>query len=146
MRLGPVLMAYRTTAQTSTGKSPFHLLYGRDAKLQYASALDFYTPRPPVITVASEYGRELFQELRIKELARQHIRKAQVSQKEQYDKHSKKPVIRADLVMLKVDPKFKLHHSFHGPYRVYSVTATCACIQPVNCPDKENFFTVIITM
>ena len=45
-----------------------------------------------------------------------------------------------DLVILKVDPKLKLHRSFQGPYRVHSVTATSASIQPVNCPDKETIF------
>ena len=44
-----------------------------------------------------------------------------------------------DLVMLTVDPKFKLDLAFHGPYRVHQVTSTRACIQPVNQPDKEIF-------
>ena len=90
----------------------------------------------------SEYGRELFQELkRIREIARQYIKKAQISQKEQYDKHSREPMITTgDLVMLKVDAKFKLDHSFRGPYRVHKVTPTCACIQPINSPDKEKIF------
>ena len=49
---------------------------------------------------------------------------AQVNQKEQYDKRWKEPVIKVDdLVMLKVDPRFKLDHSFWGQYRVHSVTA-----------------------
>ena len=61
-KLGPVLMAYRTTPQSSTRVSPFYLLYGRDAKLP--SALDFYVPKPPAVTVESEYGREPFQELK----------------------------------------------------------------------------------
>ena len=94
-------MTYRTTLQTSTGESPFYLLYGRDAKVLYA--LDFYVPRPPAVVTESEYGRELFQELkRIRKIARQHIKKAQSSQEEQYDKHSKEPMIKVgDLVMLK---------------------------------------------
>ena len=110
--LGPVLMAYRTTPKTSIGESPFYLLYGRDAKVP--SALDFYVPRPPAVATESEYGRELFQESKkIKEIARQHIQKTQSRQKEQYDKHS---VIKVcDLVMLKVDAKFKLDRSFCGP-------------------------------
>ena len=74
--------------------------------------------RPPAVVTEFEYGRELFQELkRIREIARQHIKKAQNSQKEQYDKHSKESAIKVgDLVMLKVDAKFKLDRSFHGPY------------------------------
>ena len=54
-KLGPVLMAYRTTPQPSTGVSPFYLLYGRDAKLP--SALNFYVPKPPAVTVESAYGK-----------------------------------------------------------------------------------------
>ena len=67
-------MAYRTTPQTSTGESPFYLLYGQDAKIP--SALDFNIPRPPAITTESEYGRELLKELKsIRALAGQHIKK-----------------------------------------------------------------------
>ena len=150
VKLGPVLMAYRTTPQTSTGESPFYLLYGRDAKVP--SALDFYVPRPPAVATESEYGRELFQELkRIREIARQYIKKAQISQKEQYDKHSREPMITTgDLVMLKVDATFKLDRSFCGPYQVHKVTPTCACIQPINSSDKKRkslcVFAMIITL
>ena len=42
--------------------------------------------------------------------------------------------------MLKVDAKFKLDRSYRGPYRVHNVTSTCACIQPINSPDKEKIF------
>ena len=55
-KLGPVFMAYRTTPQTSTGESPFYLLYGRDAKIP--SALDFYVPRPPAVTILSQNMEE----------------------------------------------------------------------------------------
>ena len=82
--LGPVLMAYRTTPQVLTGESPFYPLYGRDAHLP--TALDFYTPRVKSLTVESEYGRELFQEMkRIRQVVRQRIQKAQKLQKYQYD-------------------------------------------------------------
>ena len=85
-KLGPVLMAYRTTPQSSTGVSL--LLYGRDAKLP--SALDFYAPKPPAVTGESEFGRKLFQELKkARELARQSIKNSQASQKKQCDKHAK---------------------------------------------------------
>jgi len=110
------------------------LLYGRDARIP--SALDFYVPKP---TVESDYGRELFQELKkVRNLARQNIRKAQSSQKRQYDKRTKEPVIKVgDLVMLEVDSKFK---AFRGPHRVHKVTSTCACIQPNNRTDQEQIF------
>ena len=73
-----VLLAYRTTPHTSTGESPFFLLYGRDARLP--SVLDFYSPRVKSLTLESEYGRELFCELkRVRELTKQKIKKAQHS-------------------------------------------------------------------
>ena len=40
--LGPVLFAYRTTPHSSTGLSPFHLLYGRNPQLP--TSLDFSVP------------------------------------------------------------------------------------------------------
>ena len=40
LRLPYVLFAYRTSPQTSTGESPFYLLYGRDPHLPSDSALN----------------------------------------------------------------------------------------------------------
>ena len=45
-----------------------------------------------------------------------------------------------DLVMLKVEPTFKLGRTFRGPYRVHNVMSTCAGIQPINSPNKEAIF------
>ena len=69
------------------------------------------------MTVESEYGRELFQEKkRIRQVVQKGIKKAQRSQKDQYDKHVKESKIEVgDLVMLKVEPKFKLDRTFRGP-------------------------------
>jgi len=127
-------MAYCTTPHASTGESPFFILYGRDARIP--SVLGFYSPR---LTVDSEYGRELFSELkRIREIAKQKIKKAQHSQKIQYDKGVKDSRIRkGDIMTLRVNPKFKLDRSFHGPYQVHGVTSTSARIQPMNKPDDE---------
>jgi len=88
-------------------------MYGRDANVP--TSLDFYIPKPKAITLECEYGRELFKELKqIRTLARQNIVRAQASQKHQYDKEVKEAKISSgDLVMLKVDPKFKLDN-FEG--------------------------------
>ena len=39
--------------------------------------------------------------------------------------------------MLKVEPRFKLDRPFRGPYRVHTVTSTCAHIKLINQPDAE---------
>ena len=70
--LGPLLFAYRTMPHSSTGETPFLLLYSRDAKLP--SVLDFYSPRPKTPVIYSEYGKTLFQELKqIHNIARKFI-------------------------------------------------------------------------
>ena len=58
-------------------------------------------------------------------MARKSILDAQKSQKKQYDKSSHLVTIKAgDTVFVKVQPKFKLDCSYHGPYRVYEATDT----------------------
>ena len=44
----------------------------------------------------------------------------------------------ADLVMMKVEPKFRLDRTYRGPYRVLDVTSTNAIIQKVNDPNSEK--------
>lgn len=61
--LGPVLLAYRTTPHASSGETPFFLMYGRDCHLP--TGLDFYSPTVRAPTVESDYGRELFAELKV---------------------------------------------------------------------------------
>ena len=94
------------------------------------------------LTVESEYVRELFQEIKwIRQAVRRRIKKAQRSQKDQYDKHVKEFQIEVgDLVMLKVEPKFKFDRTFCESYRVYNVTSTCAGIQPTNSSNEETTF------
>ena len=136
--LGPVLFAYRTTPHSSTGETPFYLLYGRDAKLP--SALDFYSPCPRTAVIYSEYGKTLFRELKqIRDIAKKSIQQTQKSQKKQYDKSSHPVTVEAgDTVFVKVQPKFKLDRTYHGPYRVYeATTSTNVKVKPVTTPDVE---------
>ena len=136
--LGPVLLAYRTTPHSSSGETPFFLMYGRDCQLP--TGLDFYVPPVSLPTVTTDYARELFAELKTaRQLARQNIGKAQAAQKTRYDKAAcgNIKVEEGDLVMLKVQPQFKLDRSFRGPYRVYTVTDTCAHIRPIDKPNDD---------
>ena len=133
-----MLFAYQTTPHSSTGETPFFLLYGRDAKLP--TALNFYSPCPKTPVIYSEYGKTLFKELKvICDIARENIQHAQSSQKRQYDKASRPVSIEVgDIVFVKTQPKFKLDRNFHGPFQVYEVTGTNVKVKPVTNPDVES--------
>ena len=136
--LGPVLLAYRTSPHSSSGEILFFLMYGRDCRLP--TGLDTYVPRVSCPTVETDYGRSLFKELsRVRQMARQNILKPQSSQKSQYDRTASNDIkiCEGDLVMLTVEPRFKLDCPFRGPYRVHTVTSTCAHIKFINKPDAE---------
>ena len=73
-----------------------------------------------------------------RKLAQRNIKKAQHQQKQNYDKSAVEPTIKVDdLVMLKVEPRFKLDRTYKGPYRVMEVTSTNAVIRPVHDPLAE---------
>ena len=135
--LGLVLFAYRTAPQASSGETPFSLVYGRDARVP--TSLDFYQPVSSLPVLETDYAKELFAETkRARQLAKQCIGRAQKAQKHQYDKHSTIPaIIEGDLVMLRVEPKFKLDRTYRGPYRVTGVTPTNVLIRPMNDPNGE---------
>ena len=57
------------------------------------------------------------------------IKKAQYSQKHQYDKGAKESRIEVGHV--------KLDRNFQGPYQVHGETSTSTRIQPINNPDAE---------
>ena len=137
--LGPVLFAYRTAPHSSTGETPFSLVYGRDARVP--TNLDFYQPVQKMPVVESEFARELFEDLKYaRKLAQQNIKKAQKQQKDSYDRATKEPTIKVnDLVMLKVEPRFKLDRTYRGPYRVLEVTATNVVIRPIHDPQAESW-------
>ena len=85
--LGPVLFAYRTAPQSSSGETPFSLVYGRDARI--LTSLDFYQPVSSLPVLETDYAKELFAETKqARQLAKQNIERAQTAQKKQYDKHS----------------------------------------------------------
>ena len=60
--LGPVLFAYRTAPQSSSGETPFSLVYGRDATVPWPTNLDFYQPVSLLPVLETDYAKELFAE------------------------------------------------------------------------------------
>lgn len=116
-----VTFAYNTSRQESTGRTPFFLLYGREAKLpiDYALRSD---PNP-----AGEQSAE--ETTRLLNKARGEVAKrlvdVQAKQKEAYDKgHREAPVFEVGEEVLiykpvrKVKRSEKLLHKFLGPYVV----------------------------
>ena len=73
--LGPVLFAYRTAPQASSGDTPFSLVYGRDARVP--TSLDFYQPVSPLPVLETDFAKESFVETKqARQLAKQSIEKA----------------------------------------------------------------------
>jgi len=98
--------------------------------------LQFSLPTVHYPVVATEYAKELCKDLKVtRELASKSIKKAQTGQKSQYDKGVKERELkRGDLVILKVQRRFKLDR----PYRkVQSVTSTNAVIKLLNDKNAE---------
>ena len=132
--LGPVLLAYRATPHTSTGMSPFYLLYGRNPQLP--SDLDFRLPVKRYPTIETEYGKELRQ---ARGIAKQNIEKKLKDQKKFYDQKSKNVKLHVgNLVMLKTAPRFRLNRSYKGLFRIKSLTSTNAIIQLNDDPKGEE--------
>ena len=136
--LAPVLFAYRTTPHSSTGLTPFYLLYGRNPQLP--TSLDFSIPVMKYPLVESEYAKELAKELKqVRALAQKNIQTKQSEQKRYYDRRSKiKDLKIGDIVMLKTQSRFRLDCSFKGPFVVQSVTSTNAVIRAKDIEDAEE--------
>ena len=103
------MFAYHTAPHSLTSETPFILVYGHDACVPTSS--NFYQPADKMPVVETGYARELFSDLKyVRKLAQENVKKAQRKQKLSYDKSAKGPTIKVNyLVMLKVEPSFKLH-------------------------------------
>ena len=69
------MFAYCTAPHSSTGETPFSLVYGHDARVP--TTLNFYQPANRKPVVETDYAWELFSDLKYAEkLAQDNIKKA----------------------------------------------------------------------
>ena len=95
----PVCMAYNSSVQSSTGYTPFYLMFGRQARLPVDI---MYRPIEQPLQSYGEYARLLQNRLqKAFDLVKQHVTKEHLRQKEFYDrKIHGKPYKAGDLVWL----------------------------------------------
>ena len=134
-----VLFAYRSTMQTSTGESPFHLLYGRDPQLPTEAVLCPPTSRD--VIELDDYKTTMAQMMQEAwGLAQQNLKKAQKKQKLYHDKKSNRPDFRVGdrvfvfMPVLKSGPAHKLARPYKGPYRVIATYPNGVELVPVDKP------------
>ncbi|MCG8049195.1 MAG: DDE-type integrase/transposase/recombinase [Candidatus Thiodiazotropha taylori] len=124
--LQKALMHYRSSIHSSTGFTPYRLMFGREMNLPVDVALNL--PSENTSQTIPEYVSKQASIIKeTEELARQHLTLAQDRQKEYYDiKKSGKPYKKDDLVMLLVkviptgEPR-KFYKEYSGPWRVVTV-------------------------
>ena len=142
--LPAVTFAYNCSSQSSTGESPFFLVYGRDPRLP-ADLL--FREDQQGSTNLTKYKTELVTRLTSAwESAKTWNDSAQVTQKYYYDRkvhdirpnlsvgdrvHVYTPVVKKGLVK-------KLTKQWYGPYRALQITDTCVKVVPVSEPRAKH--------
>ena len=143
--LAHLLIAYRVSAQESTKESPFYLLYGRDPRIPTETALSHSTS--PYNVDPDDYKVELMASLtNAWKVAKEHIVKAQQSQKHYYDRKSKPTTLKVGDRVMPAEVRGKnrkLVRPFHGPYRVLNLTPTNAEVRLVDHPNDASLFVAL---
>ena len=142
LRLPFVLFAYRSSLQSSTKESPFHLLYGRDPQLPTSVISD--PPAVREVLDVDDYKSRLSAYMADAwELAQANVQRAQKQQKLAYDRHARpqvfKPGERVFVFMPSANQNkaYKFARAFHGPYRVKEAMDTGVVVVPVDRPNQE---------
>ena len=143
--LSGVLWAYRNTPHESTGEKPSYLLFGIDCRTPTEAA--YLPPTPLHPADVSDYREELTLSLSsARELAADHIRKAQKRYKSNYDKsRGAKPAClkTSDWILIRFpqeeqDSNRKLSRPWHGPYRVTTLEEPDVCAVKVYFPQDPQ--------
>lgn len=126
-RLRKVCMAYNTSVHSSTGYTPFYLMFGREARLPIDIA---YGTKQPVNTSARDYATQMKDSLEdAYARVRINLDTSHRLQSELYNRKTHgKPYETGELVWLHnpaIPPgeSRKLHHQWTGPYKVLEKVA-----------------------
>jgi hypothetical protein len=117
IQLPEILWAIRTHVSSSTGFTPYHLMYGKISS-------------EPSQTLAQRIEKGIEDTRRIRNQGRDTIIKSQDRQKKQYDKKQKpQHLIIGDLVlvwrsMIETNFAAKLEPKWEGPYRIQDIRGT----------------------
>lgn len=136
-----ITFAYNTSTHTTTGFSPFFLLFGREASCTLDTVLPYrsdFTEHQSVSDMAS-YAEEC------RQLARLQTTRAQADQKRRYDNHHRDISFETgDLVWLSVPQRHiglsqKLLDKYLGPYRILDRTSPVNYIvEPLQVPQDHR--------
>ena len=111
-----VLYAYHSATHTSTGVSPFNLMFGRPAKIN-----DMY-PTSTAFDPVSYQGHLQAKLAELRDLVETHLGQAAESQKHLYDRHSvRQSFQQGDLVWLSIPTAAKLDPRWEGKWMVKSI-------------------------
>jgi RNase H-like domain found in reverse transcriptase/Reverse transcriptase (RNA-dependent DNA polymerase)/Integrase zinc binding domain/Integrase core domain len=128
--VGYAIFTYNTTPHSTTGYSPFELVYGRKAEVP--SAL---TREPEPLYNFDDYNLELKYRLNTSHaIAREKIAKAKATNKRLYDQSSHAPTFNVGewVLMKKASRENKLDSVYEGPYKITEITG------PVNCKIRKR--------
>ena len=131
-----ILFAYRVSPCISTGDSPFYLLYGREPRLPPDVSL---LPPTALSSSVEEHRKRIVTQIETAQsLVRSNIARAQQFMKLQYDKAADAPFVIGQRVWVytpkpKKGLSKKLHHCWHGPFRVCRQYLSPVLYQPPRC-------------
>ena len=124
--LPKVCIAYNTTIHSTTGYSPFYLMYGREPRLPIDIVYGTQSPSPDNFVQQSHKLME-----QAYHRVREHLSAGYQRQKDIYDKSVHGDPYQEGNIVWLLDPVVaegqskKLHHPWKGPFRVLKKISNC---------------------